>query len=201
MWYKGTGITGTSTTAAIYSGSGVTNSRVNDLYLNTSTGNVYQCTTAGAASVAKWIYIGCIKGPAGAQGAKGDTGATGAKGDKGDTGAQGAAGTPGSMWYNGTGITGNSTTATVFSNSGVSNARVNDMFINTSTGYVYKCTTAGAASVAKWIYIGNIKGAAGAQGPKGDKGDKGDPGDKLKFGKSYDQASEVRLFLKQLVEA
>ena len=258
-WYNGTGITGTSTTETIYSNSGVSSARVNDMYLNTSTGAVYQCTVAGAASAAKWAYKGSIKGATGSQGPKGDKGdtgaqgpqgekgATGAQGPKGDTGAQGpqgekgatgatgpqgakgdtgAAGTPGSKWYNGTGVTGTSTTGTVFSGSGVSSARVGDMYLNTSTGAVYECTTAGAATVAKWAYKGSIKGATGSQGPKGDKGDtgaqgpqgekgatgaqgpkgdtgaqgpqgpKGEDGDSIKVGTSYASAQERKLFLK-----
>ncbi len=213
-WYNGTGITGTSTTETIYSNSGVSSARVNDMYLNTSTVAVYQCTVAGAASAAKWKYVGSIKG------AKGDTGAQGPQGEKGATGA---AGTPGSKWYNGTGVTGTSTTGTVFSGSGVSSARVGDMYLNTSTGDVYECTTAGAASTAKWAYKGSIKGATGSQGPKGDKGDtgaqgpqgekgatgaqgpkgdtgeqgpKGEDGDSIKVGTSYASAQERKLFLK-----
>ncbi|WP_418430414.1 hypothetical protein [Blautia sp.] len=123
------------------------------------------------------------------KGQKGDTGAAGAKGNTGATGQRG------SLWYHGTAITGTATAGTIFSSSGISSALANDAYLNTSTGNVYKCTKGGAASVAEWAYTGSIKGI------KGDKGDKGDPGDKLKFGKSYDQASEVRLFLKQLVEA
>ena len=149
------------------------------------------------------------KGDTGAQGPKGATGATGPQGPKGDTGAtgpqgptgpagqngatgptgpKGDTGQRGSQWYSGTGITGTSTTATVFSGSGVTAALVGDYYLNTSAGYVYKCTVAGAASVAKWVYAGSIKGPTGAQGPtgptgatgpqgaKGDKGDKGDRG-------------------------
>jgi len=113
QWYSGTGITGTSTTATVFSNSGVTAARVNDMYLNTSTGAVYKCTTAGAASAAKWVYAGSIKGVTGAAGPKGDTGAAGPKGDtgaagpKGDTGAAGpkgdtgAAGEPGSQLLSG----------------------------------------------------------------------------------------------------
>lgn len=52
----------------------------------------------------------------------------------GATGATGATGTTGSQWYSGTGITGTSTTATAFTGSGVANARVNDMYLNTTTG-------------------------------------------------------------------
>ena len=120
--------------------------------------------------------IGNIKGPKGDTGAKGDAGAkgdTGAKGDKGDKGDKGATGTRGSIWNQGTAITGTSTTATIFSSSGITNALVNDNYLNTSTGNTYRCTVAGDADTAKWVYTGNIKGA---QGDKGDKGDKGDTG-------------------------
>lgn len=110
------------------------------------------------------LDLGSVVGP---QGAKGD------KGDKGDPDAPGAAGQRGSLWYRGTGITGTSTTATVFSGSGVASAMINDIYMNTSTGAVYQCTVAGAASAAKWVFAGSIKGpkgdagAAGAQGPAG----------------------------------
>lgn len=79
-------------------------------------------------------------------------------------GETGAAGTDGGRWYSGTGITGTSTTATIFSNSGVSNAVVGDMYLNTSTYNTYRCTVAGAASVAKWVYVNNIKGQTGNAG-------------------------------------
>lgn len=85
-------------------------------------------------------------------------------------GSTGATGTTGSQWYSGTGITGTSTTATIFSGSGVANARVNDMYLNTSTGYTYKCTVAGNASTAKWVYAGSIKGATGSKGDTGATG-------------------------------
>ncbi len=243
-WYTGDKITGTSTTETVFSGSGIASARVNDMYLNTRTGAVYQCTVAGAASAAKWKYVGSIKGATGAQGPQGEKGATGAqgpqgekgatgatgpqgeKGEKGEKGDTGAAGTPGSKWYNGTGVTGTDTTGTVFTGSGVSSARVGDMYLNTSTGAVYECTTAGAASAAKWAYKGSIKGATGSQGPKGDKGDtgaqgpqgekgatgakgdkgdtgaqgpqgpKGEDGDSIKVGTSYASAQERKLFLK-----
>ena len=67
-WYSGTGITGTNTTAQVFSDSGVSSAVVGDMYLNTSTDNVYQCTTAGNASTAKWKYVGNIKGSTGNQG-------------------------------------------------------------------------------------------------------------------------------------
>ena len=65
IWYQGTAITGTSTTAKIFSGSGITNARVDDCYLNTSTGNTYKCTIAGNAATAQWVYTGNIKGAKG----------------------------------------------------------------------------------------------------------------------------------------
>ena len=290
MWYSGTAITGTAAAGTIFSNSGITNALVNDKYLNTLTGNVYNCSTPGAASVAKWIYIGSIKGakgdtgsagakgdtgaaagfgtptatattldagsdatvsvtssgsntakvfnftfgiPKGAQGLKGDTGSAGAKGDtgaqgptgdaagfgtpiasatplaagsaptvritpsgpntakifnftfgiprgatgeKGATGNAGATGTRGSLWYSGTAITGTATAGTIFSGSGIASALVNDKYLNTSTGNVYNCSTAGDASVAKWKYIGSIKGAKGDTGSAGAKGDTGAQG-------------------------
>ena len=84
-------------------------------------------------------------------------------------GGAGASGTA-SLWYSGTAITGTSTTATVFSGSGISKAVVGDMYLNTETYNTYRCTTAGSASAAKWVYVNNIKGEIGATGPQGDPG-------------------------------
>ena len=106
-------------------------------------------------------FIGNFKGP------KGDKGETGPKGPQGNAGATGQRG---SRWTEGTAITGTSTTATVFSGTGIADALVNDMYLNTSTGNVYRCTVGGAASVAKWVFVGCIKGT------KGDKGDTGATG-------------------------
>ena len=142
QWYSGNKITGTSTTATAFSGSGITNAQVGDMYLNTDNMNTYRCTVGGAASTAKWVYVGNIKG------------------QTGDVG-------PGAIWYTGTKITGTSTTATSFSGSGITNAQVGDMYLNTSTYNTYRCTVGGAASAAKWVYVSNIKGG---------KGDTGDPG-------------------------
>ena len=142
QWYSGNKITGTSTTATIFSGSGITSAKVGDMYLNTDTMNTYRCTVAGAASAAKWEYVGNIKG------ATGDVG-------------------PGAVWYTGTKITGTSTTATIFSDSGITDAKVGDMYLNTSTYNTYRCTVGGAAAAAKWVYVNNIKGAKGDQGAAG----------------------------------
>ena len=95
---------------------------------------------------------------------------------KGPQGATGATGTRGSLWYRGTEITGTSTTAAVFSGSGISSAAVNDIYLNISNYNLYQCTVGGAASAAKWVYIGNIKGATGAQGTTGAQGPAGATG-------------------------
>lgn len=122
--YVGTGITGNSTTATVFSGSGVSSAVVGDLYINTSTYYLYKCTTAGNASTAKWVYIKSLYT------------------------------TAGKRWYNGNKITHTTTTETIVSDSGISSAAVGDYYFNTSSGGYYKCTVAGNASTAKWLYKG-----------------------------------------------
>lgn len=100
---------------------------------------------------------------------RGATGATGAAGKNGTNGARG------SRWSTGTAITGTSTTATVYA-TGITDALINDMYLNTSTGLVYRCTVAGNASTAKWMYAGSIKGATGAKGAAGANGADGQDG-------------------------
>lgn len=144
----------------------------------------------GNAGKTEAQYIASLKGAkgdtgaTGPQGPTGATGATGPQGQKGDTGAKGATGdkgatgTRGSRWNTGTAITGTSTTATVFSGSGITDALVNDMYLNTSTGYTYRCTVGGAASAAKWVYTGSLKGNTGAKGDTGATGATGPQGAK-----------------------
>lgn len=117
-----------------------------------------------------YTYITDLSGATGLTGPQGEKGATGAQGAKGDTG------TRGSRWYQGTAITGTSTTATVFSGTGITDALVNDNYLNTATGNTYRCTVAGNASTAKWVYTGNIKGPKGDTGPQGPQGVKGETG-------------------------
>lgn len=93
------------------------------------------------------------------------------------TSIRGATGTAGGRWYSGTGITGTSTTATIFSGSGVSSAVVGDMYLNTDTNNTYRCTTAGNASTAKWVYVANIEGEQGPQGEQGATGPQGETGE------------------------
>lgn len=67
MTYAGSGITGSSTTATVFPGSGVTKAYPEDVYINTDTddscGNVYSCVTGGDANTATWVYNGNIRGP------------------------------------------------------------------------------------------------------------------------------------------
>ena len=159
--------------------------------------------------MAQTIDLGNVIGPAGADGAAATimigtvtTGAEGSaaavvnagtanaarlnitipRGNTGATGAKGDTGTRGSHWYSGSAITGTSATATAFPSSGITDALVDDCYLNTATGYTYKCTVAGAASVAKWVYTGSIKGATGAIGATGPKGDTGATGAKGETG-------------------
>lgn len=59
-WFTGTAVTGTSTSAVSISVSG---SKAGDMYLNTSTANVYRASTANS-----WVYVCNIKGTTGANG-------------------------------------------------------------------------------------------------------------------------------------
>ena len=76
-------------------------------------------------------------------------------GDKGDTGD------PGNKWYSGLGISGKSSTATVYSGSGVTLAYPNDFYLNPSEGAIYHCVTGGNASTATWVYDFTMTGGGG----------------------------------------
>lgn len=55
-WFRGTDISGKAVNPTVYSGSGITDARPNDYYLNPSEGAVYYCVTGGDASTATWSY-------------------------------------------------------------------------------------------------------------------------------------------------
>ena len=85
-------------------------------------------------------------------------------------GIQGIQGDPGTgnNWYVGSAITGTSTTPTIFVATGIGDALVGDLYLNsnysddTYLGNLYRCTTAGDYTVAKWVYVCNIRGASGS---------------------------------------
>lgn len=114
-WFSGTAVTGTSLVAVAFEQD--IEYMAGDLYLNTETGAIYECTAE--ENETSWVYKGILKGPPGdkgdigedgVQGPKGDVGATGPqgpKGDKGDTGAVGPQGPKGDTGAKGaTGATG-----------------------------------------------------------------------------------------------
>ncbi len=80
----------------------------------------------------------------------------------------------GSKWYTGTAMSASSGSNNSYA--GCPLVKVGDMYLNTSYGYVYECTTAGSGTTAKWTYRGSIRGAQGATGNTGAKGDKGERG-------------------------
>ena len=158
-------------------------------------GNVY----IWDVNVRTWVNAGSLKGekgdagergPQGVRGERGATGERGPQGPAGQNGSKGDTGVRGSKMYSGNKITGKSTTATAFPNSGIIDALSNDRYLNTDTssshfGNVYLCTRSGGANEALWTYECNIVGARGIQGERGpqgpagqngSKGDKGDPG-------------------------
>jgi len=149
--------------------------RVNDYILNTAS---ISLTCGGASLIAGGVgritsitpftcqATGNIRGATGATGGQGNTGATGAtgatgpqgpqgnqgiqglKGDKGDTGS-GTPGIDGNKILTDNDLTPIPTTMTNFVNSG---GLVGDLYINTSTGLLYKKT-----AMNLWEYRSNLK--------------------------------------------
>ena len=78
----------------------------------------------------------------------------------------------GSLWYTGTAMSGTSTSTTYYY-SACPLVKLGDMYLNTTSGNIYQCTTAGSGTTARWTYKGNIKGATGATGPQGPAGANG----------------------------
>lgn len=104
----------------------------------------------------------------GAKGDKGDKGDTGATGAKGDTGKRG------SIWTVGTALSGEASDKK-FESSGL-DSLLGDLYLNSTTYEVYKCTKEGNAANATWSKVGVVKGAKGDTGQQGAKGDKGEQG-------------------------
>lgn len=120
-WHSGTAVTGTSTTAATFS---VSNSKAGDFYLNTSTFNVYKATAAN-----KWVYVGNIKGAAGANAL-------------------------GVRWFMGEDLSSAGTiTTSVFASSRYSFfPKVGDMYLNPTLGYLYRCSAVNQTETT-WQYV------------------------------------------------
>ena len=145
-----------------------------DLYVNTSTGNLYRCTVAGNATAARWVYVSCIKGPQGAQGIQGPKGNTGEKGateSTGPTGPQGVGISSIAITY----TSSSSATATPLQASWASTPPTVQAGWYLWTRIIITLTNGNARTaytVAKQGETG-AKGATGATGPQGPKGDTG----------------------------
>lgn len=79
----------------------------------------------------------------------------GAKGDKGDTGKRG------SIWTVGTALSGEASNK-IFESSGL-DSLLGDLYLNSTTYEVYKCTKDGNAANATWSKVGVVKGDKGAK--------------------------------------
>jgi len=79
-------------------------------------------------------------------------------------GPQGIQGPRGAVWHIGNGITGTVTEPTVYQESGVAEAKTEDMYLNSESGNVYQCRTAGTPETARWVFTCNIMGPEGKTG-------------------------------------
>lgn len=138
-WFTGTEITFEEEGEFEISGA-----KVGDLYLNTSTANVYKCTAENT-----WELLCNIKG---------------AQGGQGNPGQQGNAGVDGATWFTGTEIEAAGEVE-------IADSKVGDLYLNTETYNVYKCTAENT-----WELLCNIKGAAGDDGSNGENGTNGKDG-------------------------
>ncbi len=105
-----------------------------------------------------------LQGPPGAEGPRGPAGPTG---PAGQGGVQGMEGRRGSLWFSGIDITGFTESVVIFPDLDF-DYDIDDIYLNTDTGAVYRCCE--SESGLGWVYAGIIRG------PKGDKGDKGEQG-------------------------
>ena len=187
-WYAGTAITGTSTTPTIFNNSGITDAIVGDHYLNTTTQNVYICTVAGAASVAKWKYEQNIKGEQGTQGNPGTPGTNGSSAyfhvkysnDGGKTFTGNSGEDPGSYigtYSDNTAADSSSVTSykwvKIEGEDGQNGQDGVSPTVSTSKSGKVTTITITDKSGTKTATVND-----GEQGAKGDKGDKGDQGDR-----------------------
>ena len=102
------------------------------LYLNSTTYELWKCVGTDS-----WSSQGILKGDAGAAGADGN------------------------RWYRGTGISGKAVNPTVYSGSGITDAHVNDFYLNPVEAAVYHCVSAGDAATATWSYDFTMTGGGG----------------------------------------
>lgn len=108
-----------------------------------------------------------LQGPPGVEGPRGPAGIEGPVGQRG---IQGPAGRRGSIWFSGTEIKGFTESVVIFQNLSF-DYEIDDIYLNTDTGAVYRCNE--SEEGIGWVYEGIIRGPKGDKGEKGDKGDQG----------------------------
>ncbi|MBQ8762327.1 MAG: collagen-like protein [Clostridia bacterium] len=149
MWFTGTALTGTGTEIEAT----VENTKVGDLYFNTTTCDLYQCVAENT-----WNWISNIKGEQGATGPAGEQGSTGQAGE------QGVAGVSGATWLTGTAISG--TTSGISAE--ITDSKIGDLYYNTTSCDLYQCVAENT-----WDWLSNLKGEQGVQGVQGATGKDG----------------------------
>lgn len=153
----GTAVTSTdSSSEGFYDGS---------LYINTNTWILWKCTGVNTwTSMGSFIGNGIarIDGPV----SSGLIDTYTIVYDNGDTRTFTITnGENGNRWFRGTAVSGKSVNPTVFSNSGIPNARQNDLYLNPNDdgdATVYYCVTGGAPEVATWSFYFAIAGGGGS---------------------------------------
>lgn len=141
----------------------------NDMFLNTSTGDVLQLqksSTGGTVGGLSWITVTNIRGPqgiAGPQGEQGPQGAQGVQGPKGDTGEAGQAFV---------------IVATVPNENQLPDPSTipdNQAYLvgTDDTGYDLYVQLQGSS---EWLNVGKVEGVVGPQGPQGIQGPQGPQG-------------------------
>ena len=134
-WYVGSAFTMSSdgnTDEWVQNTTGIEYAYVGDVYLNQARLTTFRCTYAGDVNHAKWTYTGNVASAVGNP-------------------------TIGTRWHSGTGI--NSIWGGIYKTSEVANAIVGDMYLNYNSGFVFRCTKAGAPNVATWEFVADIQAA------------------------------------------
>lgn len=148
--------TSTSSSTGYYEGS---------LYVNTDTCDLWVCTGTNA-----WTLIGNLRGIGIASIAKTATSGlvdtyTITMDDDPTTPTtynfNVTNGKDGTRWYPGTNISGKSANPTVYAHSGITNAQVDDFYLNMNEHAVYCCTLGGDANTALWVWEFDLSGGGG----------------------------------------
>lgn len=114
----------------------------------------------------------------------------GPAGENGANGNDGVDGQRGSIWTVGTLLSGEATDK-AFEGSGLTSSLVGDMYLNSDTFELYKCTGDGNAETATWTKVGVIKGDKGDTGATGQQGEAGQQGATGQTGQKGDTGAKI----------